>query len=183
MNSNAVIPENEPLLNDHHDPLSSDLPDSQHDLDRMQPEEAILDLPDVKDIPGQEHIVVPPLGALSDTTISSDDEEGIGIFDDDDEEDKEIIMGSEADVTQGEIGLLQRTDEDMPTEDNNRLRDAALDDQDFEGERLNEGSLATDVSGDDLDITGTDGDDASLALGNEDEENDIQSLGSDNNDK
>jgi len=65
--------------------LSQDLPDSVHDEERMQPEEVILDLPDVKDIPGQEHIVAPPLGALADTTISSDDEEGKGLFDDDED--------------------------------------------------------------------------------------------------
>ncbi len=35
---------------------TSDLHDSPRDLERMQPEEVMLDLPDVSDIPGQEHI-------------------------------------------------------------------------------------------------------------------------------
>ena len=59
-----------------------DLPDSAHDKERMQPEEVIMNLPDVKDIPGQEHIHVPPLGEMEDITISADDEEGKGILDD-----------------------------------------------------------------------------------------------------
>ena len=59
-----------------------DIHDSQRDIDRLRPEEATLDLPDVKDIPGQEHIHVPPAGELGDTTISSDDEEGRDILGD-----------------------------------------------------------------------------------------------------
>jgi hypothetical protein len=40
----------------------------------------------VKDIPGQEHVHVAPLGEIADTTISSDDEEGVRVFKDDEEE-------------------------------------------------------------------------------------------------
>lgn len=153
-----------------------DLPDSPHDEERMKPEEVILDLPDVKDIPGQEHIHIPNLGMLADTTISSDDEEGAGLFDDEPEEDADLIMGTEADVSAGERNLLQRADEDMPGEEDNRLRDATLDNEDDEGERLNEGSLGTDISGADLDITGSDADDPGEAIGEEDEENNAYSL-------
>jgi hypothetical protein len=53
----------------------TDLPDSPRDQERLQPDEAVIDLPDVTDIPGQENITVPPLGELGDTTASSDDEE------------------------------------------------------------------------------------------------------------
>jgi hypothetical protein len=60
-----------------------DLPDSERDKERLQPETTIINLPDVDDIPGQEHIHVPSLGEISDTTISSDDEEGEDIFEDD----------------------------------------------------------------------------------------------------
>ena len=35
-----------------------------------------IDLPEVSDIPGQEHVRPPKLGELADTTASSDDEEG-----------------------------------------------------------------------------------------------------------
>jgi len=54
-----------------------DLPDSDSDNARLQPEETILELPDVEDIPGQENIHPAPLGQLADVTISSDDEEDI----------------------------------------------------------------------------------------------------------
>lgn len=63
-----------------------DLKDSARDEERLKPETVILDLPDVEDIPGQEHVKAPPLGMLADTTISSDDEEGIGLLDDEKEE-------------------------------------------------------------------------------------------------
>jgi len=58
-------------------PLDDDLTDSPSDIERLKPEETIIDLPDVSDIPGQEHVHVPPIGELADTTISSDDEEDI----------------------------------------------------------------------------------------------------------
>lgn len=63
-------------------PQNEDLPDSPHDAERLKSDETILDLPDVSDIPGQEHVQVPALGELADTTISSADEEGAGLLDD-----------------------------------------------------------------------------------------------------
>lgn len=67
----------------------TDLTDPQRDQDRLRPDETTIDMPEVKDIPGQEHVHVLPLGELADTTISSDDEEGVGILDElnDEEED------------------------------------------------------------------------------------------------
>lgn len=53
-----------------------DIQDPISDQARLQPETVIIDLPEVSDIPGQEHFVPAPLGILADTTISSDDEEG-----------------------------------------------------------------------------------------------------------
>ena len=58
-------------------PREDDLTDSASDQERLKPEETTIDLPDVSDIPGQEHIHIPPIGELADTTISSDDEEDI----------------------------------------------------------------------------------------------------------
>lgn len=73
-----------------------DLPDSPHDAERLKPEETIIELPDVKDIPGQEFVHVAPLGELADVTISSADEEGEGLFNDDaDNDDDEFIPGME----------------------------------------------------------------------------------------
>ena len=54
-----------------------DIQDSASDVERLKPEVGSIDLPDVKDIPGQEHIHVPPLGDLADVTISSADEEDL----------------------------------------------------------------------------------------------------------
>ena len=163
--------------------VGGDLKDSAHDEERMQPEEVVLDLPDVTDIPGQENILPPQMESFADTTISSDDEEGVGLFDDDDEEeDADIVMGTDADVTEEEKMTLERADEDMPLGDDTRLRASALDSEDFEGEPLNEASMANDVSGGDLDTSGVDGDDPMEAIGEEDEENNTYSLGSDSND-
>lgn len=64
---------------------NNDLTDSPRDKKRMEVEEVSLDLPDVEDIPGQKNIVPPKMSGFTDTTIASDDEEGIGVFGDDDQ--------------------------------------------------------------------------------------------------
>jgi hypothetical protein len=174
-----------------------DLQDSPQDEEKMKAETIIMDLPEVKDIPGQENVQVPNIQSMQDTTISSDDEEGAGIFDDDDEEDvndsiiddeeindddEELVMGNEADVTAEEATLLQRADEDMPTDDDIRLRRAELDETDNDGDALNESSVVDEVAGGDLDVSGADSDDPMESIGEEDEENNYYSLGSDSND-
>lgn len=160
-----------------------DIHDSPRDMEKMKSETFVIDLPEVSDIPGQENIVVPNLGEMQDVTISSADEEGFGLFDDDEgDEDTDLIMGNEADVSATERSLLRKADEDMPVEDDPLLRQAGLDKTDNEGDVLNEGSLATDVSGADLDMAGTDADDPMESIGEEDEENNAYSLGSDSND-
>ncbi len=172
--------ENAPPRNDNR---NMDLRDNAHDEARMQPEEVILDLPDVKDIPGQEFIHPPELESFSDTTISSDDEEGVGIFEDQTaDDDNEAIMGTDADVSDIEKSLLEKADSDIPGSDDTLLRQAELDQTDDEGELINEGGLATDVSGSDLDTSGVDSDDPMEDIGEEDEENNHYSLGSDAND-
>ena len=163
--------------------LTGDIHDSPQDEEKMKSEVFFIDLPDVSDIPGQETIVVPVINEMQDVTISSDDEEGAGLFGDDDaDEDTDLIMGNKADVSAMEKTLLRRADEDMDDEDDPRLRRADLDKTDIEGDTLNEGSLATDVSGADLDLSGADADDAMEDIGEEDEENNNYSLGSDSND-
>ncbi len=163
--------------------LNEDIHDSPQDEEKMKSETFVIDLPDVSDIPGQENIVVPNISEMHDVTISSDDEEGLGLFDDDEgDEDANLVMGNEADVSVTERTLLRRADEDMPVEDDPRLRQAELDKTDADGDLLNEGSLATSVSGADLDTAGADADDPMEAIGEEDEENNTYSLGSDSND-
>jgi hypothetical protein len=162
--------------------LQQDLQDSPQDREKMKTETVIIDLPDVSDIPGQENIVVPSLGEMADTTISSDDEEGVGLFDDDDEdEDTDLVMGNEADVTATEQSVLRAADEDMLAEDP-LLRRAELDRTDDQGDLLNEGSLAIDVSGGDLDTATNEENIDNESLGQGDEENSTYSLGSESND-
>src|SRR3954463_8053926 len=60
----------------------NDITDSPEDIKHLQPESSSISLPDVEDIPGQKHVHVPKLREAIDTTASSDDEEGKGIFDD-----------------------------------------------------------------------------------------------------
>jgi hypothetical protein len=159
----------------------TDLPDNPHDEERMKPEEVILDLPDVEEIPGQEYIHVPQFREMQDVTIASDDEEGVGVFgDDEDEEDIHLVSGRNDDIGTQEEGLLEKGYTDMPGEDEN-LRKSELDQDDDDGTPLNEGSTATDVSGGDLDTSGTDEDDQMEDIGEEDEENNFYSLGGDNN--
>jgi hypothetical protein len=69
--------------------VDSDLTDSRKDQIEMDSGTFTIDLPDVKDIPGQEFIHPLPLGEIADTTISSDDEEGIGILDDEEDQSTE----------------------------------------------------------------------------------------------
>jgi hypothetical protein len=187
-NDNAAVPGNTSNNSDvnitrQNASLTDDIHDSPEDEEKMKTETVIIDLPDVSDIPGQENIVVPVMGEMADTTISSDDEEGLGLFDDDEgDEDTDLVMGNDADVTETEKTMLKRADEDMPDEDDPLLRVAELDSTDNEGEALNEGSLATDVGGGDLDTATNQEDLDNDALGQGDEENASYSLGSDSND-
>ena len=124
---------------EHRSSAANDLPDSEADRKKLQPEETTIDLPEMSDIPGQENVTVPPLGELSDTTISSADEEGEGIFEDEDD-DLNLRMDTRADVSNDERRALADT-EYMPTRDENNLRNARMDNVDFQGERLNERSF------------------------------------------
>ncbi len=167
-----------------HSKFSEDLPDSPHDEERLKPENTTIDMPDVSDIPGQENIVIAGLGEMADTTISSGDEEGDEIWADDIDTDDDALMPADEDstVSQQEKDTLQRTEMDMPGQDNTNLRHAALDAYDDEGEPLNEASGATDVSGKDIDTTIVMNDDANEEIGEEDEENNTYSLGGDDRD-
>jgi hypothetical protein len=90
-----------------------------------------------------------------------------------------IQMGTEADVSDDERKILE-DDMYLPTQDEDRLRQARLDDTDFDGEKLNEESQVE--SGVDLDMDSAPDETNKEALGQGDEENQYWSLGSDNND-
>ena len=128
-----------------------------------------IDLPEVKDIPGQEHVRPLPPGEMADTTISSSDEEASELLD----AEEDILIDKNRNVTNTERDLLQRSSESMATLDDEQLNIGDLDKADDEGERLNEGSGR---SGSDLDVPGSEDDDADEKIGEEDEENNSYSL-------
>ncbi len=156
--------------------MNNDLKDSRKDEERLQPDTATLDLPEVKDIPGQENIRPPKFREYVDSTASSDDEEGKGILDFEEEDDDVDV---DADVTEEEKDLLERTENSMDGEDDGDRRNATLDNKDDDGELLNE---EVDASGKDLDVPGSEDDDDNEELGEEDEENNSYSLGGDRKD-
>lgn len=155
--------------------IPGDLPDSPEDREKLKAEETVIDLPDVKDIPGQEFVHVPALGEMADTTISSADEEGDRIWGPDDR--VSAAPGSEEfDVKPDELEALRDTTY-MPTRDEDRLRQARMDNVDFQGEPLNEASFGQgqSLSGDDLDTNTGDDETRTEAMGQGDEENKLYS--------
>lgn len=175
MNSNAEDDDDNNLNRNNAGNTSGDLPDSPEDAEKMKPETVIMDLPEVKDIPGQEHVHVMPMGELADTTISSDDEEGVGILDFDEEDDEDLTSNTSVNVSQQEKDLLDEAGTAIP--DDQQLKQAELDAEDDEGEPLNEGSSSNTHSGADLDIPGAEVDDANEEIGEEDEQNNDYSMG------
>lgn len=150
--------------------------ETKDDREHLKPEKATIDLPDVKDIPGQEHIRPMPPGEMADTTISSADEEADNLF----EEEEESKDQYNPNVTSEERELLKRTSESMATRDDMRLQQAKLDQTDNDGEVLNE---RTDQSGKQLDVPGSEADDENEEIGEEDEENNSFSLNDDKEDQ
>jgi len=86
---------------------SGDLKTSKKDKQKIKPQTLTMDMPEVKDIPGQEHIEVPQFREMQDVTISSADEEGEGILDDLNT-DSEKIIDSASDVSRQEKKLLKK---------------------------------------------------------------------------
>jgi hypothetical protein len=163
---------------------TSDLRDSEKDTRAMEEQPTTMDLPEVKDIPGQEHVKVPRMKEMADTTISSADEEGDDILGTDDElEDAELDNlddeADDADVDDVERALLERSSESMSTDDDQRILQARVDSTDDDGELLNEETEEDEIAGDALDVPGSAADDDDEAIGEEDEENNNYSLGGD----
>jgi len=123
---------------------NQDLPDSENDKLHMKPEKTIIELPDVEDIPGQEHIKVPKFSEFADTTVSSSGEEGDDIFNKDELDNN---------VSDAERAMLQQSaSQSLGNEDDKNIKIIALDKFDEEGALLNEGNLSTDHFGEDLDL-------------------------------
>lgn len=92
----------------------------------------------------------------------------------DKDDDDEIVMGTEADVTAEDLELLGDEDKDMDGGDDEITGNAKVDDTDADGDKLNDA--------DDLDVPGGELDDDNEDIGEEDEENNYYSQ-SDNQDR
>lgn len=152
---------------------------------KLEEDGAYIEIPDVSDIPGQENVRNAGIpGEMADTTISSDDEEGVRSGKDileEGEDDLEIVMGTEADVTKEDLAMLGDPDKDMDDDEDERIPSEGLDDVDNEGDPLNEGRSGIASTGDDLDIPKDDDPDNEDEMEG-DEENDYYSLGGDDED-
>jgi hypothetical protein len=155
-----------------------DLAESADDKKHLKPDEGTLDLPDVKDIPGQEHVRPMPAGEMADTTISSADEEGAGILDT--EEGEDVTQQLDSNVTKDERELLEESESSMGSPDDQSLKQAKVDATDEDGTPLNEN--VDDLSGSDLDVPGSEDDDDNEEIGEGDEENNPYSLNDDKED-
>jgi hypothetical protein len=122
---------------------STDIKDSKRDEEKLKQDEATLDLPEVKDIPGQENINVPNLKEMADTTISSDDEEGLGILDSEDEDGGNDRIGPAQEIDEND--LIINEDEDEAEE--------ALDEEDEAGEEVDELEVTDDSVDPDSDVS------------------------------
>jgi hypothetical protein len=157
------------------DNRNSDIEDSARDQERLENEETTINLPDVKDIPGQEFVHPPNPAEYADMTISSADEEGDNVWQDEDSTEES------SNVSPLERKLLDDSANDMPTKDEQSLRRASLDSTDNEGTPLNEKTSFNAISGSDLDVPGSNENDTDEDIGEEDEENNPYSLGGDDN--
>ncbi len=96
---------------------------------------------------------------------------------------QDIIAGTEADVTDEDRVIFEAIDANANTPDSLNLQNVLLDEVDDDGDLLNETSRRTQpLSGDDMDIPGSEDDDEDESIGSEDEENNYYSLGGDNHD-
>lgn len=101
--------------------FTGDIADSKKDTEKLKQDETTLDLPEVKDIPGQENIRVPDFKEMVDTTISSDDEEGIGLFND----------VNDTDASTERIGSAQEIiEDDLIIDEDEDLAEQELDEED-----------------------------------------------------
>ncbi len=144
--------------------------DNLKDEEKLQPESIIINMPEVKDIPGQENITPPRMKEMEDTTISSADEEGEGILDDLNN-DNDGVSDNNSNVSSIEKKLLKKSAGHQPSEESNDMKRMALDERDNDGDLLNEKSISTDKFGEDLDVPGSELDDEDEDTGEEDEEN------------
>jgi hypothetical protein len=123
--------------------LHEDISDSPEDQEKLKADHATLNLPELKDIPGANRSGKNASFMTGDSTISSADEEGDELLENNDG------LG-DTDVSSLEKKLLNESfdpsyDTDLP------INSISLDDRDNEGELLEEAGQNTDLFGKDLD--------------------------------
>jgi hypothetical protein len=123
--------------------LHKDISDSPEDAEKLKPDQSILNLPELRDIPGATRSGKNAENQPGDLTISSADEEGDELLNED-------PLLEESDVSSLEKKLLNESfdpsyDIDLP------VGSFSLDERDNEGERLEEADQSKDLFGSDLD--------------------------------
>jgi hypothetical protein len=123
--------------------INEDITDSARDQEKLKPDLGSLQIPDIKDIPRAGLKQEEGDLASHDTTISSSDEEGENVLDED-------VVLSESDISPLEKKLLGESfdasyDKDLPVDS------ISLDEKDNEGEPLEEAAQSEDFFGKDLD--------------------------------
>lgn len=105
-------------MNKNNQARTGNLKDPEKDRAKMKAETIIPDMPEVKDISGQENIIPPRMREIEDITISSADEEGAGLPGDLNKEGNDAIASdSSSNVSASEKNLLKKSAEQPPRED------------------------------------------------------------------
>jgi len=123
--------------------LNEDLTDSAADQEKLQPDEAIFNLPELKDIPGATRSGKNIDQLPGYITISSSDEEADELLEESDSLEESDISPLEKKLLNESLGSAD--DEDLP------VGSLSLDEKDNEGEFLQEESQSRDLFGNDLD--------------------------------
>ena len=125
--------------------LHEDIQDSPEDQERLKPDEALMDLPEIKDIPGASRSGKNSSLLPGDTTISSADEEADDLLEDNDDLDDTNVSPLEKKLLRDSFDPSYDTD--LP------VGSISLDEKDNEGESLEEAGQEKDLFGKDLDDT------------------------------
>jgi hypothetical protein len=129
--------------------LHEDIADSPEDEEKLKSDQALMDLPEIKDIPGASRSGKNASLLPGATTISSADEEGGDLLENDELSEYNESL-DDGNVSQLEKKLL-RDSFDPSYNIDLSVDSISLDDKDNEGESLEEEGQAKDLFGKDLD--------------------------------
>ena len=101
------------------------------------------------------------------------DDQKTGAFNENQDLKEGTNQNGDNDITPEELELLDDAGTSEPADDDELLDDSMLDETDDDGDKLNE---SNDLTGEDLDIPGSEADDWEESTGEEDEENNSYSV-------